>query len=399
MNAIRGAEDDRLQAPWPTIRIGRPAPSTLVPVALAAAVAGALYLSGGALGTFAVGFVYIVAAYPAVQVLARRGLPRWAAVIAVFALTLLVGLAFAIFVIGFLSQTATLSSSIHGWLADAISALLGQLVAAGTSGSDAARFYDTTEQLADRITRGILGVLAPGSSDPLRWLGSFLAFTSVPFWVFYLLKDWPRLSAGFDRYLPSAWAPEIHAILDSFGDSFSAWIRGQLVASGIAGLFTFIEFELLGMWIDPVLGDVAFVMAAIGFAFEFIPSIGATIALIPYLLVGAAAGGPGLLGVFIGWVIAQQVENAVIVPKVQSRVTDLHPAVIITVLVLGGAIDGLLGVILSVPVTSAVWQIAQRYLPRATGHEAGARERQRLEPRSLGGVEPAAGPRNEQSAA
>jgi predicted PurR-regulated permease PerM len=191
----------------------------------------------------------------------------------------------------------------------------------------------------------------------------------VPFWAFYLMKDWPTLHDGLDRRLPAPWAADARVLMGLAGSSFANWIRGQLIASAVAGAFTFVEFEILGMTIDPVFSDVAFVMAAVAFVFELIPTVGPTIALIPYLIVGAAAGVIGMVAVFVGWVVAQQLENAWIVPRVQSRATDLHPAVILTVLVIGGAIHGLLGVILAVPVTSALWRIADYYLPSGDGRQ------------------------------
>lgn len=346
------------------VRLRSPDPRTVLAAAIVLVVVATLFAALGAIGPYMVGFVYIVAAYPFVQAFAARGLPRWAAVIAVFALTIVILGVFALFVVGFLSQTSTFASSLHSWVTQIVDGLLGQLVATGTTRPDqVARFYDATQELAARITSGVLGVLAPAGSGPLGAAGSLFAFGTVPFWAYYLMKDWPKLSDAIDRRLPAAWAPEVRAAMSIVGRSFSTWIRGQLVASGVAGAFTFIEFEILGVLINPVFRDVAFVMAAIAFAFELVPSVGPTIALIPYLLVGAAAGTAGVAAVFVGWVIAQQVENAWIVPRVQSRATDLHPAVILSVLVIGGAIHGLLGVILAVPVASALWRIATRYLP------------------------------------
>jgi predicted PurR-regulated permease PerM len=347
-----------------TVGLRVPRPRTLILVALGIASLAAVIVAGGALGPYVVGYVYIVAAYPAVQALARRGMPRWAAIIAVFGLTILVAVGFLAFVAGFMSQSTTFMASTQRWLSDGVHYLLDQLASAGTTHpGDAAAFYGVVQELTTRITAGILAVISPPGSGPLGLIGTILAFGTVPFWAFYLMKDWPKLSESLDRRLPGPWAPDARVLMSLAGSSFANWIRGQLIASAVAAAFTFIEFEILGLTIDPVFSDVAFVMAAVAFVFELVPTVGPTIALIPYLIVGAAAGVVGMAAVFVGWVIAQQLENAWIVPRVQSRATDLHPAVILTVLVIGGAIHGLLGVILAVPVTSALWRIADYYLP------------------------------------
>ena len=63
------------------------------------------------------------------------------------------------------------------------------------------------------------------------------------------------------------------------------------------------------------------------------------------------------------YIAVQQLENAVLVPKIQGDAVQLHPSVVIFVLILGGAIAGLLGAILAIPITAAARDV-YRYLFR-----------------------------------
>ena len=79
----------------------------------------------------------------------------------------------------------------------------------------------------------------------------------------------------------------------------------------------------------------------------------------------------GVIAVIVGFFIAQQLENAVIIPRIQGQANDLHPAVILFVLVVGGAIFGILGIILSVPVTATVVRLTTYFFGRASGEPPG----------------------------
>jgi hypothetical protein len=60
-----------------------------------------------------------------------------------------------------------------------------------------------------------------------------------------------------------------------------------------------------------------------------------------------------VIAVLVLYIVVQQFENAVLVPKIQGDAVELHPSVVIFVLIVGAAIAGLPGAILSIPITAA----------------------------------------------
>jgi predicted PurR-regulated permease PerM len=86
---------------------------------------------------------------------------------------------------------------------------------------------------------------------------------------------------------------------------------------------------------------------------ELLPIIGPIIAAIPAVLLAATAGLEATVAALLLYVLIQQVENNVLVPKIQGDAVDLHPSAVMLALIVGGAIGGLLGAILALPVTAA----------------------------------------------
>ena len=93
----------------------------------------------------------------------------------------------------------------------------------------------------------------------------------------------------------------------------------------------------------------------------------------PAVLLGLTAGPVPALAALLLYLGIQLVENNFLVPKIQSDAIDLHPSAIITALVIGGAIFGLLGAVLALPVTAAFRDVF-KYVFRPAGKIGGAEQ-------------------------
>ena len=76
---------------------------------------------------------------------------------------------------------------------------------------------------------------------------------------------------------------------------------------------------------------------------------------------------PGIVAALLLYFAVQQVENNILVPKIQGDATNLHPAVVIFSLILGGAIAGLLGAILALPIAATLRDLYVYAFRRAGG--------------------------------
>ncbi|HVL54195.1 MAG TPA: AI-2E family transporter, partial [Vitreimonas sp.] len=144
---------------------------------------------------------------------------------------------------------------------------------------------------------------------------------------------------------------------------FGQWVRAQLFLGVTVGVATFIGLEILSVTVDPVFGRFALLLAITAGVLELLPIIGPIIAAVPAILLAATAGPEAIIAAFLLYLLVQQVENYVLVPKIQGDAVELHPSAVMFALVVGGAIAGLLGAILALPITAAARNVF-RYLFR-----------------------------------
>ena len=98
----------------------------------------------------------------------------------------------------------------------------------------------------------------------------------------------------------------------------------------------------------------ALVLALLAFLGEFIPYLGPVLAALPAILVAFIDSPLKALFVFIIFVIIQQVENHILVPKIMQKAVGLNPLISILALLIGARLGGVMGVILAIPITTAI---------------------------------------------
>jgi predicted PurR-regulated permease PerM len=86
---------------------------------------------------------------------------------------------------------------------------------------------------------------------------------------------------------------------------------------------------------------------------EWFPIIGPIIAAVPAILIGLTISFPAAAAAGLLYTAIQQLENNILVPKVLGDAIELHPAVMIVALVVGGALFGIGGAILAAPVVAS----------------------------------------------
>src|SRR4051812_44671831 len=282
MDAIEDGGPERASAQTPrTYR----RPPILTARALVLLIPGAIALvllivAAPELWTFMIGALYMVAVYPAVQAIARRGINRGVAILIIFAVTLSLVVLFVVFVAGpLVGELAAFVAALPALLVQIVHSLNDALDTVGVGLPPDAQ--DSLHSLLAKIVEAVEGIVVGLTGGLIATgfglVGAALAFLIVPFWVFYIMNSWPTVSSDLDRHVPPEWRPDLRVVMDIAGTSFASWLQGQLKASAIAGVFAFIEFQILGVLIDPIFRDFAVLLATISFVFEFIPNIGPTI--------------------------------------------------------------------------------------------------------------------------
>jgi predicted PurR-regulated permease PerM len=357
-----------------SVGTGRFAPlSPRVAILIATVVVLGLVLSMAAdsVRPFIVGLLFVYLLDPPVRWLVRLRVPRPLAILIVY-VVVIVG------IVEFLALTLTpLLNEILRFIADLptlINDLDNQLQRLG-------EFYARL-QIPDAVRDWIDGMLAnigqegpvgPGAIDlsfllpvltgATSLIGVVFGYLILPVWVAYLLKDRVVLLAAFDRALPGSWRFDAWAVIRTIERVFGQWVRGQLILGLSVGVLTFAGLVVASELIDPIFGRYAILLSVIAGVLELVPIIGPIIAAIPAVLLAATAGPGVIVAALVLYTLIQQVENNFLVPKIQGDAVELHPAVVMFAIIVGGSLAGLLGAILALPITAALRDVV-RYLFR-----------------------------------
>lgn len=358
--------EDRPTTKGPIERIRPPTPRVGLVIVAAIVIGVALYLGREALSPFVVGLLIVYLLDPPVERLARVGIPRWLAVLIVYVVVVFV-------LIELLSLTLRpLVDQVTQVVAD-LPTLARQLDAQLQRLSEFYRGLDLPPQLRDAIDGWLadlaagggggvdIGVLMPVVDVTAGLVSAMFGYLIIPIWAFYLIKDRPQLIESFDRSLPDEWRHDVHAVTRIAERVFGQWVRGQVFLGVSVGVFTFAGLILLAQVIDPIFGSYALLLAIIAGVFELLPIIGPILAAIPAVLLAATAGPEAAVAALLLYTLVQQVENNLLVPKIQGDAVRLHPSAVMLALIVGGAIAGLLGAILALPITATARDI-YRYL-------------------------------------
>lgn len=211
---------------------------------------------------------------------------------------------------------------------------------------------DTVRGLEVRLL-GVIGGVARGI------LGLFSGLFSLiisPVLAFYFLRDLDHFRQKLVAAIPRDQRPEILALLGEIDAVLGGFIRGQLTVAGIVALMTTVAMTLLGVPFALLIGLVA------GIA-EIIPYFGPIIGAIPAVVIALLRSPFLAIQVVIAFLAIQQIQNAIISPRIVGENVGLHPLVVIFALLAGGELFGLVGLLLAVPFAGMI-RVITRYAYR-----------------------------------
>ena len=128
-------------------------------------------------------------------------------------------------------------------------------------------------------------------------------------------------------------------------------MQGQLLLAVIVAVLVFLGLTMLGV-------ENALLLAFLAGIFEIIPLFGPILSAIPAIFIAFLDGGLSLVLLVIGlYIIIQQFENHLLYPLVVKKVVGVPPIISILALVIGAKLAGFLGILLSVPLATALIEL------------------------------------------
>ena len=214
--------------------------------------------------------------------------------------------------------------------------------------------------------------LRPVFSQAGRVVGGFAsAAASTVGWAlfvlvigFYMLVDAPKLGQAIQDAAFPGYEADTRRLLQELNLVWNAFLRGQLLLAIVIFAIVTVVMTALGL-------HNALVVGLIAGSLEFMPLVGPIIAGVIATAValfqaanpfGLSAVGYALV-VLVSFVVIQQAENNVLVPRIIGRSLDLHPLAVLIVAVMGASLAGVLGLLLAAP-TLATVRLLSRYAYR-----------------------------------
>lgn len=193
-----------------------------------------------------------------------------------------------------------------------------------------------------------------------------------PVVAFYMLRDWHRIIAKVDGWLPRDHAPTVRALAREADERIAGFLRGTALVCLCLAVFYATALTLIGLDFGLVIGLVAglisfipFVGAAVGFV------VSVSVALVQfediYMVLLTA-------GVFLA---GQALEGNILQPKLVGDRINLHPVWVIFALLAGAFLFGFVGVLLAVPTAAVIGVLARFFIsqymksPLYRGREGG----------------------------
>ncbi len=277
---------------------------------------------------------------PLVRLAVKYRIPRTPAILVIFAAVILLFILVSNYAGSIVNkQLNQLKNDLPGIL-DATNAKINELI----NNKDLPFVF--TDKMEQQLTSSIEKAL-PIVSDSIIGLISAAAnvtiiLITVPFILFYLLKDDNSFYRMFVNAFPKRYRHEGEEILEDVDKTLSTYIIGQGMLAVILGILMYIGYLTIGLKYSLILAIFAMITS-------FIPMFGSAIGIVPAVLVSLSYNPVMALKVLIIMVIVQQLEGNLISPQLVGKRLDIHPLTLIILFLVAGSLYGFVGMLVAVP--------------------------------------------------
>lgn len=216
---------------------------------------------------------------------------------------------------------------------------------------DRAQKYVTSGEMGQRAFGGLVGV----GRVVLSTLFSTLTLLIL---TLYFLAALPSMKRQAYRLVPASRRERFRLLSDEILARTGGFLSGALTVAFIAGLTSYVFLKIVGL-------PFALALAVLVALLDLVPLVGATVAAVVVTLIGFTESVTAGIACVVFYVAYQQLENYVIYPRVMRRAVDVPGSVTVVAVLLGGALLGVVGALLAIPVAAALLLIVRQVaIPR-----------------------------------
>jgi len=134
----------------------------------------------------------------------------------------------------------------------------------------------------------------------------------------------------------------------------SRWLGAQLLLGLIVGSMTFIGLKIIGV-------PYALGLSILAGILELVPTVGPILAAIPAIAIAFIKSPVIALITLALYIVVQQLENNLLVPKIMQKTVGLNPVITILALLIGVKLAGITGMVLAIPVTMLIHEFSKNF--------------------------------------
>jgi predicted PurR-regulated permease PerM len=225
-------------------------------------------------------------------------------------------------------------------------------------------FLDYFNSALSQIARGFLSFLESAILSAGAVINGIFGFIIALLVTWYGLTEYPDVETDFYEaikvILPNRAAIETIRILKIVDKQIKKFIVGKGVTCIFVGVLSFVAMVLFNSFTDYSIPFVSLIALIVGIT-NMIPYLGPIIGAVPSLLFALIGGFPEFLAVLVIIFIIQQLESIYLTPKVLGSVVGISPFWTVVFLTMGGALGGLFGLLLSVPIGATLLILWHEY--------------------------------------
>ncbi|KKU13746.1 MAG: hypothetical protein UX20_C0014G0005 [Candidatus Magasanikbacteria bacterium GW2011_GWC2_45_8] len=227
--------------------------------------------------------------------------------------------------------------------------------------------WDNAKKLLDSLPSTGISAAQSIAHGVTGFFDGLVSFILVLVMAFYFVVENEDIKRGIRHLAPSEYQPYIGQLVGRIKKKLGDWLRAQLLLDLIVGFFVYIGLLIIGAPYALLLGLIAGITETIPYFGPFFAGILATL-----MVLTQTGDWIKTLFVVAVFIVVQQVENHILVPKVMERTVGLNPIVSIVSLLIGFRLGGVVGAMFSIPAATALSVVAADFLQWRANKESAA---------------------------
>ena len=195
----------------------------------------------------------------------------------------------------------------------------------------------------------------------LSWMSELLVVFIGFMYLIFLMIDFPNIRANYSRYIPRKIRPRVVTLMGDIDRNMNAYFRGQAMVATCVGILFAIGFTITGMPMGIAMGLIIGLLNMV----PYMQALGIPPCIVLCLIQSAQTGQPvwlTLLMMTVVFIVVQSIQDMVLTPKIMGNVTGMSPAAILLSLSIWGALCGVIGMIIALPITTLIISYYDRYV-------------------------------------